>query len=184
MKTILLGLMLVCSLFMTSGCSSTRPVNGVTPTQHQVTGTEAGLLGNLKNDIAGGNKAGAKGDKAALSAAGTVETNADLRWLLIAGVVIIAVGGLITWEFGISLGGGAFVLGGSLVAASMLITFLLPYTWIMALSILGIGLIYVAWRLRAYWLCSKAKAMLAKTTSQVESTAKTVVADVQADIKK
>jgi hypothetical protein len=117
-----------------------------TPNNPQISKTETSLINSLKQDASRGDTKAVRGDQMALRATDQIETQASLRWLLVAGIVILALGSAVAYEFGIKLGGGVLALGGSLVFASMLITALLPYTFIIAMSLLGLLVVYLALR--------------------------------------
>jgi hypothetical protein len=167
------------------------------PNQSGLTGVskpETSLVSDLTGAVATGNHRLAKGINAGIQATGNIETNTGLRWLLLVGVVLIALGVAVSIEFTKTIGGCVMLIGAALVGSSLLITAILPYmSYICAALGVGVG-IYILVRYKPMIAAleaktsAKAKALEAKIPSKdvlkIDTLATKVETDVKADVSK
>lgn len=151
MKT---ALLLLIALFF-SGCgrdaqpSIAGPIS--VPTRAFATsGATEEAIANEANAAAKGDKAAVKAAKVEQKSQDRAELNGGLRWEVLAGVLLLAVGAGVAWYLGPKLGGGIAIVGAVVTFGAMTVRVIEPFMDYIVWSALAAGLIVAGLHFRKY----------------------------------
>lgn len=142
-----------CALLI-AGCGETRrPIAGPLSTAPTTTTTSAATQSAIADDanaVATGNKAAANGAKEAIKQQDRAELHGGLRWEVLAGVLIMAMGAGVAWYLGPKLGGGIAVVGAVVTFGAMTVRVIEPYMDYIVWTAIAVGVIGAAIHFRKY----------------------------------
>jgi hypothetical protein len=118
------------------------------PPAHVSSATEV-LITDHANAVATGNAPAAKATSVAITTQDTEEGIGDLRWLMLAGIVVTAVGAGAWKEFGSMIGGGIIAAGAALLTLATIWGPVYAHRGALCWAVILAGIGYEAWRHRA-----------------------------------
>jgi hypothetical protein len=152
----ILSCLLATALILVAGCDDRAQPPSVsgpltqapTPAAHVSAATET-LITDHANAVATGNKMAVKATAVSIESQDTEQGIGDLRWLMLAGLVVAAVG-IGAWaEFGKMIGGGILAAGAGLGVLSIVFAPLWAHRSAIAWAVIVAGFGYEIWRHRS-----------------------------------